>query len=616
MPRKHDTPHQQPTEERAPERTDSPQSSEALARLLDAGDSASLKALSLQKNAGNRAVLEALKAAEVESDGESEEINDSPDQQEKSPETNDLEFKKTPNEAPKRAVRKRLDSVGTNESHWELLLGGDDAPPPARRPNRPRGSLRRRLRALSALSSASQGPPDEPEEAIEDPPVRPIRPPTGHRQFYALEPALTHPKRWINPDPSPESLGQLPKTHPLLLIQAGLTFWAEQASSALTSALVQWAQQEPQPVGHLQQTVRGLGLLLLVQQLESEQLGATLSADATALLLQQNTLRAVQKLDEQASAILSTPELLRGLLSENNQAPEAPEASPDASRAGSPVLRNALRKALPLAPLPAIKTPYIAPKPDAESGLEDLETAFQSLWEPSDQRASIDSIAESAELLLAACGERRIGYAAQAAALQRCRGNHTLPGLLAALQSADKSLRGLAQTAHRIGIVLDACESDSEALPHHRDLLDLRERLLALDTVTEEALIRAASPASPQGAPSPTAESVPEFLLAELQTSLHSPLEIPPIEAVQALPPLQRLAWSWCRSERGEPQPKLQALLQETDNPWLEIRRRLDAGEATPDTQSPLLPWAKDPLVMGLWSACIEEACMEASRKR
>ena len=445
--------------------------------------------------------------------------------------------------------------------------------------------------------------------------MRPRHPEAGYRRYYALSNSLLRLDRWINPDRSPESLGGLPRNHPLMRLQRCLDYWSVQAYSPLSKLLVEWAQNDPLEVGHLTRLVRSLGLLHLIQELEAQRLGVEKTADLTALLLQEKAIDDVRRLDEGSAPLLATQDLFLNLLPERCRSLPKSEPGPVTEQDACPLISAALQQALPVPALPAVSTPYVAPKHIPDPELEALEELFESLWEPSAAPLERAPVSDSAEQILEACAERRCWYAAMAYALWRCRGDQTAEGLHKGLVDADQELRGIAMETHRIHTALQDCSTTAEILGPHKALLTCRHNLQELDHRVRSTLISASSTTVASTHPAePTVDNDLHSLLHRLvspkpQHDAEKTLDL------QRLSSSERLLWSWAGYEQGPTPETLLKHLREGDNPWLEMRWALHGGKGRDPTPVAPHTWQGDAQAEELWSACLKEVCQDPLSK-
>ena len=615
MPRKQNKPQPILPQESDLKRRQEPPSEGAAAHHHAPQESAAAEAIRAQQRAGNRAALETLEAHQKEEEQDVENRQEAPENQSETTPSNQHDLHEKSSKLPSRTVRKRLESSRSTESDWDLLFGGEEDAPPASPPLPSAPAVQRSLRGLTAHADFAQQP-TQPPSRIRQAPLRPPSHLTGHHQYYALTPFLHRPERWINPDRTPESLCHLPPNHPLLLVQICLKFWFTQAARPLSKFLMERSQEDTRETGHLERLIRALGLLLLVQELEAQQLGRRKTADITALLLQEKVIDDVRDLEFASKTVESTPKLFLQLVSNSTEKPlvETTESSP----ASEPcrLLSLALKHSLPTPAVPALATPYWVPKEPVEPELEALDTLYTSLWDSTSQTNPAESVSESAQSLLEACGMRRHWYAAQACALWRCRGSRTAKELHSTLVGADEKLRGIAIAIHQTQVALESGAVDKDVLAMHRQLLGLRESLQALDQTTHESLVMAASQPDPEDVKEPSSLSnCSDFLLAELRDGRAPPNPKSKPDERQNLSPAERLLWAWCQQGEGHSSDILHNLLREGDNPWMEMDLVLTQGEPHALEGSEMLRWENDPVAAGLWGACLREVCMDHPSK-
>ena len=130
-------------------------------------------------------------------------------------------------------------------------------------------------------------------------------------------------------------------------------------------------------------------------------------------------------------------------------------------------------------------------------------------------------------------------------------------------------------------------------------VMTLRESLLGLDLRTQQSLVLACGSAPSQVEGNTGCQSEASLAAAILDSSPHTtPLPSNPIDS---------LCWGWLEVERGSQAPSLSNTLKERNNPWLEMRRRLNHRMRNEPFDSESTFWENDAPAASFWKACIQE---------
>ena len=589
MARKQDDQHRSTSTEEQKEGLSTGNSEVALEEILNSSSLQAGKALALQNQAGNRAILDTLDSQSQANDEESE-------TQRGTTEKTDPQ-KTNATSLANRSVRGRMGGTIHEDTNWDSLFGGEDPPPATPRKN---ATLRSRLRSKRWFNAHEEPTAsDTRPQTVNHAPERPKAPRTGLRKFYALDASLIDSERWISADKSPESLAQLSVNHPLMRVEKCAQFWKKNTSSPLSGALLQWLHADPEEAGHCGRISRSLGILALLQANESKHHGQEKTADASALALQEWTRDAVERMALSHAQVLSTPDLFAKLIPAFD--PKASSSLPVQNSTACPLLLGALGHALPLPGLPPVLWPDLFPsKRSTDSDFEESDRLFAEIWGKTPQKIDSQQAIETVENLLFACARRRLWYVAMAFALSRTCGHRALSPLYGTLQFTDKLLRNLAIQISEIHVELQGGTPTKEHLSALREtVMTLREKLLDLDLRTQQSLVLACGSDPSQMNDHRGRQSEDGLAAAILDDSL----ETTPIPS----DPIDSLCWNWLELERRSRAPLLSKTLKDHNNPWLEMRRRLNHRMRDESFDSESTFWANDAPAASFWEACIQE---------